>query len=176
MDVTNDQRQALGLNIADTTPTQIDPPTTAPYVRVTGVKSGEIFFELRQNDDLRASRRTSPMRIVFTYAGDARPTSINQWNYAMTTGRTNLSMPFPEGAGGQTLWITAFWTNAKGQSGPSSEPVSVNLPAISARPSQIDQHSNPPLRRECLTTRNKEPPRERGLAGRLASCHGFDDQ
>ena len=139
MRITDDERQALGLNIRDTTPTRINPPTTAPYVRVTGVENSTIYLELRQDGDLRAKPANVADALVFTYVGTSAPTDVNQWNYAMTTGRTNLSMPFPAGAGGNTLWIAAFWTNAKGQSGPSSSPVSVNLPATSAGPEQINQ-------------------------------------
>ncbi len=137
--ITNDDRQALGLTVRDTTPTRIEPPTVAPYVRVTNVKNGEIFFDLRQDGDLRAKPAGVADSLVFTFVGESAPTDTKQWTYAMTTGRTNVKLPFPEGAGGTTLWIAAFWTNAKGQSGPSSTPVSVNLPAVGAGPSQINQ-------------------------------------
>ncbi|MEM7806654.1 MAG: hypothetical protein AAF561_00915 [Planctomycetota bacterium] len=141
MDVTDDQRQALGLNIRDTTPTRIDPPTVAPYVRVTDIKSGMIHFELRQDGDLRAKPENVADALVFTHVGETAPVVSKSWNYAMTTGRTNCRMVFPEGAGGKKVWITAFWTNAKGQSGPNAQPVSVDLPHIAAQIEEADEQS-----------------------------------
>ena len=137
--ITNNDRQALGLTVRDTTPTRIDPPTTSPYVRVTNVKSSEIFLDLRQDGDLRAKPAGMADALIFTFIGANAPATSTEWTYAMTTGRTNVKLPFPEGAGGNTLWIAAFWTNAKGQSGPSSAPVIVNLPAVGAGPSQINR-------------------------------------
>jgi hypothetical protein len=128
MDVSNDQRQALGLNVRDTTPTRVPVPSVAPYVRITDAKSGQIHFELRQDGDLRAKPDGVADALVFTFVGENPPADPRQWVYCMTTGKTNCTTAFPEGSGGKKVWVAAFWTNSKGQNGPSSVPVSVDLP------------------------------------------------
>ena len=139
MRITNDQRQALGLTIRDTTPTSIEPPTVAPYVRITGVWDGIISLELRQDGGLRAKPTGVADALLFTHVGEAPPATAQEWVYAATVGKTNVKLPYPAGADGKTVWIAAFWTNAKGMSGPSSRPASVNLPAIVAGPTQATQ-------------------------------------
>ena len=62
-------------------------------------------------------------------SGPTAPVENDEWKFAANTTRTTISIPFGPSATGDTVWITAFWSNSRDESGPAAAPVSVNLPA-----------------------------------------------
>ena len=69
-----------------------------------------------------ASRRGKPAGVagamVFTFVGAAAPATMDQWQFAGNVTRPTVELPFGTSASGDTVHITAYWTNAKGESGP----------------------------------------------------------
>jgi hypothetical protein len=76
--------------------------------------------------------------LIFTYAGETAPMDTNLWTFVSTTTSRTVTIPFPPSTTGDKVWITAMWANAKSETGPAAEPVSVNLPAGGALPSETE--------------------------------------
>jgi hypothetical protein len=71
---------------------------------------------------------------------------MGEWSYAATISKTTTEITFDPSDTGDTAWVAAFWTNAKGQSGPSSVPVRINLPAGGAQPAESEAEGTPTMR------------------------------
>ena len=143
MNVTDDQRQALGLTIRDT-PTPVPAPGVAPVVFAELVGGRSVKITLRQNSNLRARPEGVADALIFTHLGPTAPAEMNGWAYAGTVSRTATTITLPPSPAADKVWVCAFWTNAKGQSGPASTPVSVDLPAGGVLPREAE--AGEPLR------------------------------
>jgi|GEM_PF-1176093 len=133
--ITNEQRQALGLTIADTHRTPVPVPQTSPFIQVKKQLGRTVTIELRQE----ANKRGRPSKVagatIFTFTGANPPTSADGWKFSTNTTKTTVEVPFGSSNMGDTVWITAFWNNSRDESGPAAWPVSLNLPASPALPS-----------------------------------------
>jgi len=109
--------------------TPIPAPSQKPFIKTVGTDGRNGTFELRQNSTRRGKPKNVAGAMVFTYTGPNAPQDINAWKFATATTKTTIELPFPPSATGDTVWVTAFWQNAKDESGPAANPVSVNLPA-----------------------------------------------
>ena len=125
--VTDAQLEALGLTIPATGRRAIPPPSEAPILRVVGASGRRVEVELRRDGALRGKPALVKTAALFTHRGEAAPTAQGGWQFAMNTGSTSATLAFPGGEATETFWITAFWMNAKGQSGPAAEPQKVML-------------------------------------------------
>ena len=132
--VSDDQRQALGLNIRSASPKPIPAPKGAPILKSARVDGRTVTVELLQG----ASRRGKPAGVagamVFTFVGPVAPATMDQWQFAGNVTRPTVELPFGTSASGDTVHITAYWTNAKGESGPAARVLTINLPAGGAMP------------------------------------------
>ncbi len=144
LSVNDEQRQELGLRIRSTNPTPRPAPDTRPFVKVLGLDGRIVSVQLQQNDGARGKPAFVTQASVFMHIGPTAPASVEDWQFGMNVTRTRVKLPFPPSATGDTAWITAFWTNGKGQSGPAATPISVNLPAGGVLPSEVNE--NPTLR------------------------------
>ena len=137
--VTSDMKIALGVTVRKTRPTRIDAPTVAPFLRVSKIEGRTVTVELRQS----TARRGKPAKVaganVFTHTGPTEPTSMEQWQFAQSVTRTTVELPCSPSATGDTLWVTAFWTNAKGQAGPAGRAAGVNLAAGGPLPAEAGE-------------------------------------
>lgn len=125
---------AAGLTVRDTPRSTVPAPKVAPIVKIKGTSGRTVTISLLQS----ASRRSKPRGVtgatVFTHTGPVAPDDRGQWEFFASTSRTTLEIPFGASGTGDTVWITAFWHNAKDQSGPAATPVSVDLPRSAAAP------------------------------------------
>ena len=132
--VTNDQRQALGLPVRTGGRSPIPAPKGAPILKSARVDGRTVTIELLQG----ASRRGKPAGVagamVFTFVGPVAPAGMEQWQFAGNVTRPTVDLPFGTSATGDTVHITAYWTNAKGESGPAARVLTINLPAGGAMP------------------------------------------
>ncbi len=137
-DLTDGQRESLGLRPIESARKVIPAPKDAPFVKVLQTDGRTVYGELRQ----ATSRRGKPADVagatIFTHVGPTAPMA-NEWTFAISTTKTSFELPFGPSATGDTVWISAFWQNAKDESGPSSHPTSVNLPAGGALPREKEQ-------------------------------------
>lgn len=62
-------------------------------------------------------------------SGPSAPATADGWQLLTSTTKVTVTATFPSSLpAGTTIWLAAFWTNAKGHSGPACIPVSANLP------------------------------------------------
>ncbi len=125
--VTDVQKLALGLTVRDKTPTRIPAPTTKPFIKVLGIADRTVTIQLQQAEEDHGRPAGVTGATIFTYTGTAAPTSQEAWKFAANVTRTRVELPFPPSATTDTVWITAFWKNAKNESGPSAVAASVML-------------------------------------------------
>ena len=138
MKVNDDQRQALGLTIRDTTRSAKSRPKAPPVVKVAGTDGRTVTVDLLRAD----ARRGRPPQVdgatVFTHLGPTPPATIEGWRYAAQVTKSRVELPFGPSEAGDTAWVVAFWTNTAG-TGPASRPVSVNLPAGGVLPREAGE-------------------------------------
>jgi hypothetical protein len=129
MDVSDLKKLELGLTVRSTSRTPVPAPSERPFIKVAKVDGRTVTLRLQQDSE----RRSKPAKVagatIFVGYGSAAPQTMADWEYYTATGRTTVEIDFPPSATGDTVWITAFWQNAKDESGPAAFPVSISLPA-----------------------------------------------
>ncbi len=143
---TDDQRQALGLTIRDTTKTPVPPPSTAPLLGTKPTQGRSVLLTLRGSEERRAKPFGALNATVVTYSGPTPPMSPHDWTFAAIATRSTVELPFGSSDVSDTVWITAFWTSRRGQSGPAATPLKVNLPAGVAQPTVVKGSDEPTLK------------------------------
>jgi hypothetical protein len=129
--VTNTQRFDLGLPARGTLPSPIPAPAEAPDVDVKRVGGRTILIRIHR---ATGSRRGKPAGVaganVYSHVGATPPASLVDWTYEGHVSRpNNVEVVLPaDVAGGSTVWLCASWFNPRGQAGPTSAPVSTNIP------------------------------------------------
>jgi hypothetical protein len=128
--VSDTQRFDLGLPIRQM-PAPIPPPGEAPDVDVKSVSGRTITARIHRDT---GTRRGKPPGVaganVYSFVGTTPPASLNDWKlegHASRTNRIEVVLP-AEVPGGSTVWLCASWYNPRGQAGPTSAPVSTNIP------------------------------------------------
>ena len=136
--VTDGQKLALGLTVR-AAPTTIPAPTVSPLIKIRSVDARNVTVELLQSASKRGKPAGVAAAMIFTHCGTSEPTTLADWQYALTATRTVVDLPFGPSETGDTAYVTAFWCNAKGQAGPAARPASVNLAAGNALPREASE-------------------------------------
>jgi hypothetical protein len=126
--VTNAQLIALGMN-PRVSPQPRPVPQTPPSVDVLGV-AGRLV-DIRVHDPASGLRRKpfgATGANIYTAVGATPPTDPNLFQFQGTATRVKSQILFPASvANGATIWISACWVNARGQTGMASDPISFTL-------------------------------------------------
>ena len=129
----DEQRDALGIT-ARKRPTPTPAPSSAPIVEVDSTSGRTVTFRLHGT----AARRGRPVGVkgasVFTFVGPTAPADPADFRFEGLVTRPMFTINFDDRTEADTVWVSAFWYNEKGQSGLASLPVSVNLPAAAVVP------------------------------------------
>ena len=141
--VNDEQRKALGLTIRDTTRTRTPAPTMAPYVVVKGTRGRTVILEVRGDAFKRGKPAGVAQSTILTHVGNALPKTTREWNFALNATRSTVEVDFGPSETGGKVWITAFWSNRAGESGPSARPVDVDLPAGGATATKEGEETTP---------------------------------
>jgi len=134
--VTDDQRQALGLTIASPDRKPVPVPSARPKVNFNGINGRTVSVELRQDSNKRGRPTKVTGATIFTAPLGTSLTDTDSWSFLTSTTQTKVDVTFPAGEA-QTVQITAFWTNARNESGPAGFPITVNLPASQQLPGEV---------------------------------------
>ena len=132
--VTDHAKIILGLPVHDSEPTPKPVPTVAPVLIVRGVNGWTVDVQLK--DALNLNSRSKPANvdgaIIFGYLGEtAPPPGAPGWEFQTNTKKTRNSVTFPTTLEpGTKVWLTAFWYNPRGESGPACAPVSTFITAV----------------------------------------------
>ena len=123
--MTNDKRAVLGITVRDRTPRPVPRPTERPRIAVTGVSGHDVTVELTREDGRRGRPANAAQATLLSFVGESPSANPDDWRFegnttkAATTVEVSTSVP-----AGSRVWVTAFWSNRRAQSGPPAEPVS----------------------------------------------------
>lgn len=132
--ITNDQRLALGITIASDERHPVPQPDTEPFIKIVNSLGRRVTIELCQSANKRGRPPQTAAATVVAYIGDELPQSFLEWKFMLNTSKTTVELDFGASETAQTVWISAFWTNSRSQSGPAALPISIHLPASGAMP------------------------------------------
>jgi hypothetical protein len=127
---TDFMRGELGLRIPDTEMTPVPPPDSAPDLSLVSQVGRVIKLKLRdrKNADSRGKPAGVTGATVIYSVGNDQPTSTAQYIFSSNTSRTTFDVEIPQTVlAGSRVWFTAFWFNARMESGPIASPVSVRV-------------------------------------------------
>jgi hypothetical protein len=127
---TNTERTDLGLTVRDPDPSPIPAPTMAPGLDIVSVTGRTV--RIRLHDAASPSSRAKPDGVkgasVYSFVGAAAPETIEGWKYEGSTTRTVVDVDFPATvSAGSKVWLAAYWTNPRLQSGPPCDPVATTV-------------------------------------------------
>lgn len=126
----DEKRRALGLTVPVPGRTRVPRPNRSPVLTVVAVEGARVKLRLRDPNDPDRRRRPAGVKgaTVLSYVGDSFPVNTEDWAIQgnLSTMQTTLTMPATLPAGTK-VWFTAFWFNAKMESGPAANPVSAFL-------------------------------------------------
>lgn len=127
--VTDTQLVSLGL-LPRPTRTPVGQPTVAPALDVRGVEGRLVTFRVHdaQSPTRRGKLPGTTGANVFSFVGPEAPSDPRAYHYEGTVTRTIGRLQVPNTvASGATIWLSACWVNARGQTGPACTPVSVTI-------------------------------------------------
>jgi hypothetical protein len=129
--VSDSLKLGLGLNVHDTIPTPVPPPSTYPVLSVA--VSGPLTQDLLAVDSATPTRRAKPHGsaglLVFRAVGTTAETNPNNCPFLGFVTRAGIHSPFESTDDGKIATYFARWTNAKGEVGPWSTAVSMRIAA-----------------------------------------------
>jgi hypothetical protein len=126
--VSDAQLVGLGL-LPRSTRTPIPAPTTAPVVEVGVVAGRLVNVRLHPSDSERRGMEIGAKGAnVYSFVGPTPPADPRDYHFEGMTTRTITQVLFPNTvASGATVWLSACWVSARGQTGPASAPVAFTL-------------------------------------------------
>jgi hypothetical protein len=126
--VTDAQLVGLGL-VPRSTRQPIPVPATAPVLETVSVVGRLVTVRLHAADSERRGKpRGAVGANVYSYVGQAPPADPRDYHFEGTATRTITHVQFPNTvAGGATVWLSACWVSARGQTSPACAPVGVTI-------------------------------------------------
>lgn len=127
-DVSDQEREAMGITVRDTEPTPVGPPTTRP---VGIIDSGERFkhiIEFRDEASPRSKARPDGVSgcEIWMKIGDA-PVGPNDVTYLCTDTRTPYMLEVDQAEAGKMAHYMLRWVSTRNEPGPWSETVSATI-------------------------------------------------
>jgi hypothetical protein len=110
-------------------PSMIAAPTTAPVIQFITTRGNTLTLRLRADGTRRGKPAGTKGASIFSFVGAEPAGDISRWKFEANVGRVErVTLTFPDTVpAGATVWVTAFWFNARMQSGPMTSPAGVNL-------------------------------------------------
>jgi hypothetical protein len=134
-DLTDAQREYIGITVRKKTRTSIDVPDTYPVLAVKQVDPGRLLVQFRKQElgNINESKRRN---IPYGYVGavikygafDVPATDHSELGLSVTSTRTKKIISFTTADRKKTASFSIAWKNEKGQTGPWSPVVSENIP------------------------------------------------
>ena len=123
---TSEQRINLGLRVADTNPSPAGAPATKPALFVQRIDCLRNFLRIR--DSATPSRRAQPPDTIgaeiYAWIGPGiAPESLEQWQYKGLATRDRFEIHYSPADAGKPVVLVARWSNRRGQTGPTSNPI-----------------------------------------------------
>ena len=128
--VTQANKILLGIHLK-VIPAPIPRPGVQPAVDVIKVSGRTVSLNI--HDSASSTKRGKPTFTqaawVYSFVGENYPADPLAWTFEGATTRPRFDILFPSTvAGGAQVWVCAAWINAKQEAGPTSVPITTNLP------------------------------------------------
>jgi len=124
--VTDAQRQSLGLNVRSTTRTAVGAPTSRPVATID--TSHRLRHTINFVDELTPTSRAKPDGTqgceIWMKVGDPPPAGPNDVRYLALDTRTPYTVDFEASDAGKTAYYMLRWTSTRSEAGPWSATVS----------------------------------------------------
>jgi hypothetical protein len=134
--VSDTLKAAAGLTVRKKHPTRKPAPGQSPFIKIKSTRNRTAVIELQQDAERRGKPENVTSATVFLYEGTNPPPAGSQWTFYANVNTPTFTMDFGASDTGGTVWVTAFWQNAKSQSGPAADPVRLVLPAWGVVPAK----------------------------------------
>ena len=124
-EMTDTKRRLLGISVPDVDPSPVPVPGGVPLLEVVSVQGRILNVVLREEG---STGRAKPAKVrcayLYTYVGEAEPTSFGVFTFYAEATRTNPQVVMPESVlPGTKVWLSACWVNGKGEAGSACMPV-----------------------------------------------------
>jgi hypothetical protein len=125
-EVTDAQRQALGITVRSTTRAAVGPPTSKPMANVDTTQ--RLRHTINFVDELTPTTRAKPDGVqgceIWTKVGDPAPAGPSEVHYLALDTRTPYVVVFDAADAGKTAYYMLRWISTRGETGPWSATVS----------------------------------------------------
>jgi hypothetical protein len=115
-------KQYLGLTIADTKPTPAPVPVTHPVIKVDFSEPRRHTLHIHDEDK---SGRAKPEGVkeaeIWYKIADSEPANQSEMQYAGSTSKNTFLIEFDIPERGKKVWYNASWVNTRGAKGPWGE-------------------------------------------------------
>jgi len=129
--VNDAERQSLGINVRDTTPTTAGAPSSRPVVKVDS--SQRLRHVIAFADEATPTRTAKPAGVmgaeIWVKIGDPVPTDPGQLIFLALDSRTPYTADYVGADGGKTAHYMLRWVSTNGDKGPWSETASATIGA-----------------------------------------------
>ena len=129
--VNDAERQSLGINVRDTTPTTAGAPSSRPVVKVDS--SQRMRHVIAFADAATPTRTAKPAGVmgaeIWVKIGDPVPTDPGQCMFLALDSRTPYTADYTGADGGKTAHYMLRWVSTNGDKGPWSETASATIGA-----------------------------------------------
>ena len=127
--VSDQQRTDLGLPVRKAVQTPVPPPTAKPRATAAAGPGRTLQVTVQDPDDGRRSRPDGAAgTTILSYVGEVPPADVSGWTFEQNVSGREATLYFNASLPPGTLvWVTAFYYNARGQSGPAATPACDHL-------------------------------------------------
>lgn len=126
--LTNELLADLNIAIMPATRPSKPAPGFAPVVEKVRVEGHEVTVRIHGPGAGRARPEDVIGASIFSYVGPTAPTTAADYVFEGNTNQQLVTVTFPESvAPGSTVYIAAFYYNAKSENGPLSDPLPVTI-------------------------------------------------
>ena len=128
VNLTQDDREVLRIKKRDETRTRIEAPTAIPDITID--KREHLVITIRVHNPEDPDTNSKPEGVegveVFQFIGE-NPPHTSEWTYAGSTGRFLFPIVYDEVDAKLTAHIIARYRNPRGEVGPFSDPITVDV-------------------------------------------------
>jgi len=128
VNLTQDDREVLRIRQRDEERTRIEAPTAIPDITID--KREHLVITIRIHNQEEPETRSKPKGVegveVFQFIGD-NPPPVEEWTYAGSTGRFLFPITYIDADAKMTAHIVARYRNPRGEEGPFSDPIVVDI-------------------------------------------------
>jgi hypothetical protein len=128
--VTDAQKDALGMPVHDTGHSPVPAPITRPVVSLIGVAQWDVA--VRAVDETTPLSRAKPAGAValqyYSWVGtEQAPEDLEQWRFEGIATKSDFVISYNLADAGKPITIVARWMTRKGLVGPTSQPITTAL-------------------------------------------------